>query len=147
MVKSLVEINTEKLVELVDEIISIISERTFNANMERAEMVYEVGRAVIDKPYYKKNTPAARKIIEKLAELIGKSDRWIYLAVQFAGAYASFEAAVQTLDPGRKGLTFRNIASALPEPKDLCEHTQTVKEEWIIKKCRSCGYIINRERR
>jgi len=139
-------IETADLEKLADEVITIIAEREFNSNMERVEMLYEVGRAVIDKPYYKKHTIKAGFIIKELSGMVGRSERWVYLAVKFAESYPSFATVAKSLDPGRKGLTVRNIALALAPPSKGCEHSQTVEEEWIVKKCRGCGYIISRAR-
>lgn len=141
-------VKSEDIKQLADEIVTIIAERTFNSNMEKAEMLYEVGQAVTDKPYYKKGTPAARQIIRDLAYAVGKSERWVYLAVQFAEKYPDFATALQTLDPKKKGLTTRLIAQSLPPPKQACSHEQTREEVWVITRelCRSCGEKINEER-
>ena len=133
------------ILELADEIVSIISERMFNANMEQAEMIYEVGKAVITKPYYKKGTPEARRIISGLAEVIGKSERWVYGAVGFAEKYPSFATALQSEDPDTKGLTVRRIMGIAGSQRD-CSHTETIEEVWILTKCRKCGDTLKRER-
>lgn len=133
------EIEISRIEELADEVITIISERTFNSNMERAEMLHEIGSAIIEKDYYKKGK--ARELIQSVAEKVGRSESMIYLAVQFAERFETFQCAVKELAPNSKSLSIRVVQRALPAPKEECLHTETYQE--IKTKCRNCRKSIS----
>ena len=134
--------------ELVDEVRSIISERNFNANLEKVEMLFEVGKAIIESDLYKKGTPEARQLIKDVAYGIGKSEQWVYFTVQAVEKYGSLSNALETIGGEQKTLTVRQVIQSLPAPKEECKHENPRKDVWTITKtlCRACGVKINEKR-
>ena len=126
----------EKLEHLVEEIKAILSESVFSARMTLLEAKHLIGKTISENPLYKKSGKGSGEIIKEIAERIGRSERDIYLCVEFYQKYKEIESVVQTLKGRKNDITWSAVKRLLGNKEEVCQHEWEKIECW---QCKSCG--------
>jgi hypothetical protein len=126
---------TEKLDILAEEIKAILVESVFSANMTLLEAKHLVGRTIKENPLYQKSGKGSGEIIKAIADKIGRSERDIYLCVQFYEKFPMIETAVQTSFGEQKKITWSGVKKLIEGKTETCQHDWQKVEAWQCSHC------------
>lgn len=138
MKKDIVISEEEKLEHLVEEIKSILTESVFSARMTLLEAKHLVGETIVKNPLYKKSGKGSGKMVEELARRLGRSERDIYLCIQFYEKYPKIERLVQTLKGKKNDITWAATRRLLEGDKEIEEHICQWEK---VERCKECHRI------
>jgi len=115
---------------LVDELKDIIVESEFSTRWMIIETYHLVGKRILEEyPNFERAQIYGKQIASRVSESLGKSERTIERAIQFARMYPDLN-----LLPEGKNVSWHLICNKyLPAPKQKTKQ----KEEYIL--CKSCG--------
>jgi hypothetical protein len=136
MTKAITISDEEKLDHLAEEIKSILIESVFSARMTLLEAKHLVGKTIVKNPLYKKSGKGSGEIIKELARRMGRSERDIYLCIQFYEKYPKIELVVQTLKGKKNDITWAAVKRLLAgKSVEECQHQWEKAEYWRCVKC------------
>jgi hypothetical protein len=108
---------SEQFDNLAEEVISIVSEKRFDAGMSLLEMRHEIGSAILRHPLFKKNARGQGQLLTELAARVGLGETSLRYTLEFATKYKSFDDVVAKADPDHKLPSWRDIVHELPSGK------------------------------
>ena len=115
MAKEIIVQDEEQLNNLAERIGAIIAETRFNAQMALIEAKHLVGKEIVEDTLYQKGKWGSGVLIKEIAKRTGHSAADLYFCVQFYLKYPEVSNALETLEPDKKGLSWRDVIQALPE--------------------------------
>ena len=117
----------------VEELKDILVESEFSARWTLIEAYHLVGKRILEEyPNFERAQIYGKQIASRVSESLGKSERTIERAIQFARMYPDLN-----LLPEGKNVSWHLICNKyLPAPKQEAKQ----KEEYIL--CKSCGSEI-----
>ncbi|MCL5666989.1 MAG: hypothetical protein M1383_04440 [Patescibacteria group bacterium] len=125
---------SEALKHLAEEIKAIMEESKFQASELVIKTNHLIGEAITKHPAYKKGKHGSGDIIKHLALLTGCSEAHLYLCIKFVEKYPEVSNALETLQPDKKTLTWRQITATFKEAEE--EGKEVGNEPGQIKGCR-----------
>jgi len=126
----------EQIDILVEQIKAIMVESVFSSRMTLLEGKHLIGKTIVESSLYKENKKGAGDIIKNVAEKIGRSERDIYLCVQFYKEYKEIARLVQKLKGKKNDITWAATRRLLEgKEKEICQHKLEKIEAWQCKKC------------
>ena len=134
----------EQYNQLIDELLSIISELSFRQAMDEIEKRHRIGETIVNSGLYKKYGKGSGKFLERIAKDLNRGTTWVYESVKFYEKYPDVSAFVKTFQPDKKVIRWADVRKELPAPKE-CPHNETEKEiiEIQRERCIKCGKIIS----
>ena len=138
MKKNIAISDGEKLEHLVEEIKSILTESVFSARMTLLEAKHLVGETISRNSLYKKSGKGSGRLVKDLAKRLGRSEKDIYLCINFYKKFPKIERLIQTLRGKKNDITWAAARRLLEGDKEIGEHTC----EWeTIERCKICKKI------
>ena len=129
----------EKLENLAEEIKAILTEAVFSARLTLLEAKHLAGKTIMENPLYQKWGKKSGKLIKELAQIIGRSERDIYLCCQFYEKFPKIELVIQTLKGKKNDITWNAVRRLLePERKEhICQDWEKVERCVICRKLKT----------
>jgi len=127
----------QEIDDLAEQVKAILIETVFSASMTLIEGKHRVGQEIVEDPLYKKWGRGTGKLIQAVAQRIGRSEQDLYLCVQFYQKYPDISNVFKAIKgSSSKKVTWADVKRLLSgKPKD-CQH------EWEEKKhlrCKLCS--------
>lgn len=137
----------EPFYKLIDDLKTIMAEYDFAVKETFVKGKHAIGERIVNDPIFERGENSA-KIIKRVAEEIGRSERDVYSCVQFYQAYPNVETAFQEIAPNQKALSWRSVIRHLQAPKAECGHQETTEIVFKIvrTRCDHCGKIVEEVR-
>lgn len=127
----------ERLDHLVEEIKSILTESVFSSRMTLLEAKHLVGETITKNPLYKKSGKGSGGFVKDLARKLARSEKDIYLCIQFYKRYPKIESLIQTLKGKKNDITWSATRRLLEGREEGdCLHEWVKVECWQCRKCK-----------
>lgn len=123
----------EEVINLAEQVRAILIETVFSASLTLIEGKHKVGQEIVEDPLYKKWGKGTGKLIQTVAQKIGRSEQDLYLCVQFYQKYPDISNVFKAIKSGSsKKVTWADVKRLLSGKPKECQH------EWEEKKHLSC---------
>lgn len=133
---------TESVKDLADELQSIMVEMSRTSSALIIETNHRIGEAIVNHTAYKKSRHGSGALIKQLALETGKSVQHFYSCIKFYERYPKVSNALETLQPDKANLSWRNVVASLSDSQDSkpCKHEEIYTVKYLC--CRNCGSRI-----
>jgi hypothetical protein len=147
MTLSIQKSDLEQYNQLIDELVSIISEMSFRQAMDEIEKRHRIGETIVNSSFYKKYGKGSGKFLERIAKDLKKGTTWVYESVKFYEKYPDVSTFVKTFQPDKKVIRWADVRKELPSPNG-CKHLNTETEtiEITRTRCVDCGKVLDEQK-
>lgn len=141
------KIELSKYKNLVDECISLLSERRFDLAVRDLEWRHELGELIDNSEIYK-NSENKTDFVKKLAGDIGISYPLLYQCLEFYRKYPNLESFIQLYNSGKKSIKWSEVRLLLVENPSSCPHDEVSTEKIVItrEKCSKCSKTLKEDK-
>lgn len=132
---------------LVDECLSVLSERKFDLAMRDLEWRHELG-GLIDNSEIYKNSEDKTEFVKRLARDLGVSYPLLYQCLEFYRKFPDLNSFIQRYNNGKKTIKWSEVRLLLVENPTKCNHDKTYIETITISrvKCEKCQKTLKEEK-
>jgi hypothetical protein len=122
---------------------AIITEGEFTSRFALVDCYHQLGKRILEEnDNFERAKIYGKDIVSKVAVSVGKSDRTIWYALQFAKKYPDLDKL-----PGGKSVSWRAVVNKyLPDSERSKKDQEYHEHEWEQRTvCKKCGLVRNNE--
>lgn len=132
---------------LVEECLSLLSERRFDVIIRDLEWRHELGELIDNSEIYR-NSEDKTGLVKRLAKDLGVSYPLLYQCLEFYRKFPDLNLFIQRYNNGKKSIKWSEVRLLLVENPTKCSHEITYVETITISrvKCERCQKTLKEEK-